>query len=42
MGNRNQGKREKVKKEYLKVIDKKKKEYYRRNSEVINSGDFRV
>ena len=41
MGNK-QARREKVKKDYLKVIEKKKKEYYYRNSEIINSCDFRV
>jgi hypothetical protein len=41
MGNK-QTKRDKVKKEYLKIIEKKKKEYYRKNSDMINSCDFRV
>ena len=40
MGN-NQTRREKVKKEYLKIIENKKKDYYRKNSDKINY-DFRV
>ena len=34
MGN-NQTRREKVKKEYLKIIENKKKDYYRKNSDKI-------
>lgn len=41
MGNK-QTRREKVKKEYLKVIESKKKDYYKKHSDVINACDFRV
>jgi hypothetical protein len=41
MGNK-QSRREKVKKAYLKIIENKKKDYYRKNSDVINACDFRV
>ena len=41
MGAKN-SRREKVKKEYLKVIESKKKDYYRKHSDLINSCDFRV
>ena len=41
MGNK-QSRREKVKKDYLRIIENKKKKYYRKNSDMINSCDFRV
>lgn len=41
MGNK-PGKREKIKREYLKTIEKKKKEYFQSHSDLINLSDFRV
>lgn len=42
MGNKQSSNRKKLKKEYLKIIANKKREYYKKNKEVIESCDFKV
>ena len=42
MGNTKSKQNDRVKQEYLKIIQSKKQEYYRKNEEVLNSSDFKV
>lgn len=42
MGQKSSQAKDKVKQEYLKIIDSKKKDYYKKNEEILNSSDFKV
>lgn len=42
MGGKHSRKKSSIKDEYLKIIENKKREYYKKNEEVINACDFRV
>jgi hypothetical protein len=41
MGNKNSG-RKSIKQQYLKLIDKKKRDYYKKNESIIFACDVRV
>lgn len=41
MGNNTKG-RKSIKEEYLKLVEKKKREYFKKNENVIFACDFRV
>ena len=42
MGNKQLSQKDRVKQEYLKIIQSKKQEYYKKNEEILNSCDFKV
>lgn len=42
MGPKHSQSKDRVKQEYLKIIQTKKQEYYKKNEDLLNSSDFKV